>query len=317
MTRKVLLLVLLAVALMAGAAGPAVAGTPSITLRLNPGFYEGQKVFYVNTEASDPGLAAADGTTFVPKLGNAIAAGATADLFHVTNFTQPNVLDAVPYPVGPANSDPDYSPLWQIHLVTWSAGSTPRTLRSEDEVRAAEAAGELTVEATNIVVNCSVVHTPTGGTLPSAQGIEIQGDGGTIRLPLIKGFANDNTIFYINTDASDPGVAAHDGTNFVRKLANAHESGAEADLYPFAGKANPAQRTVVDSAPSPVGPSNSDFDYSPLWDVVPVAFTDQTRSSYPLVTSEAQLYALVASGQMTAGPEPGIIVNCPIVRVGS
>ncbi len=48
-----------------------------------------------------------------------------------------------------------------------------------------------------------------------------------------------------------------------------------------------------------------------------MAFTDQTRSSYPLVTSEAQLYALVASGQMTAGPEPGIIVNCPIVRVGS
>jgi len=316
-TRKVFLLVLLAVALMAGAAGPAVAGTPSITLRLNPGFYEGQKVFYVNTEASDPGLAAADGTTFVPKLANAIAAGATADLFHVTNFTQPNVLDAVPYPVGPANSDPDYSPLWQVHLVTWRSGTTPRALRSEDEVRAAEAAGEVTVEATNIVVNCSVVHTPTGGTLPSAQGIDIQGDGGTIRLPLTKGFANDNTIFYINTDASDHGVAAHDGTNFVPKLANAHESGAEADLYPFVGNANPAQRTVVDSAPDPVGPTNSDADYSPLWDVVPVAFTDQTRSSYPLVTSEAQLYALVASGQMTAGPEPGIIVNCPIVRVGS
>lgn len=315
--RKVLLASLVALAVWGIGAGTTTAATPSVKLPLVPGFYDGQRVFYINTEASDPGLAAADGSTFVPKLANAIAANATADLFHVTNFSQPNVLDAVPYPVGPSNTDPDYSPLWQIHLVTWNAGQTPRALTSEEEVLVAERDGKVSVVATNIVVNCSVVSTPTGGTLPSALAIDIHGDGGTITLPLIKGFANDNTIFYINTDASDRGVAASDGTNFAPKLANAHESGAEADLYPFVGKANPTQRTVVDSAPNPVGPTNSDPDYSPLWDVVPVAFIDQTRSSYPLVTSESQLYALVASGQMTAGPEPGIIVNCPIVRVGT
>jgi hypothetical protein len=289
---------------------------PKITLPLIQGFYDGQQVFYINTEASDPSLAAADGTTFVPKLTNAIAANATADLFHITNFSQPNILDSVPYPVGPSNTDLDYSPLWQIHLVTWQPGFTPEVLTSEDAVWAAQAAGKVIVEATNIVVNCPIVATPDG-VLPSAIEIDVDDEeaGPTITLPLTKGFARGNTIFYINTDASDSAVAAADGTNFVPKLANAHESGAEADLYPFFGNTNPAQRTVVDSAPNPVGLANFDPDYSPVWDVVPVSFTDQAGKSYPLIRSDTEIYNLVATGQMTAGPEPGIIVNCPILRV--
>ncbi len=179
-----------------------------------------------------------------------------------------------------------------------------------------KAAGKVIVEATNIVVNCPIVATPDG-VLPSAIEIDFDDEeaGATITVPLIKGFAHGNTILYLNTDPSDSAVAAADGTNFVPKLANAHQSGAEADLYPFFGNTNPAQRTVVDSAPNPVGPTNIDPDYRPLWDVVPVAFTDQARKSYPLIRSEEKIYELVASGQMTAGPEPGIIVNCPILRV--
>jgi hypothetical protein len=52
-----------------------------------------------------------------------------------------------------------------------------------------------------------------------------------------------------------------------------------------------------------------------VWDVVPVSFTDQAGKSYPLIRSDTEIYNLVATGQMTAGPEPGIIVNCPILRV--
>ena len=293
---------------------------PKITLPLVQGFYDGEPVYYINTEASDAGVATMDGTTFAPKLANAIAIGATADLFHVTNFNQPNVLDSVPYPLGPGNTDADYSPLWRIHLVTWNPGVTPEALKSEDAVLAAQAAGKVTVQATGIVVNCPVVATARG-QLPSALEVEIEHDrdddsAGSITLPLIKGFARGKTIFYINTDASDASVAATDGTNYVPKLARTHASGAEADLFPFSGNANPAQRTVVDSAPNPVGPKNSDPDYSPLWDVVPVAFVNQARQSYPLVRSESAIHELAARGEMTVGPEAGIVVNCPIVRVG-
>jgi len=289
---------------------------PAITMPLVTGYFNDVEIYYVNTEASDIGVATMDGTTFVPKLSIAIDVGATADIYAVTNFTQHNIVDSVPDPLGPDNADPDYSPLWRVTLVTWQPGFIPETLTSEAAVLNARDAGKVTLTATDIVVNCAVVVTPWG-QLPSAIAVHLADDDDgidTITLPLIKGFVNGKTIFYINTEASDQGVATTDGTNFVPKLAATHASGAEADIFPFFGNANPAQHNVVDSTPAPVGPGNTDPQYSPLWDVVPAQFVDQSRHEYPLVRSVAKIDKLVSRGELTAGPEPGIIVNCPIVR---
>jgi hypothetical protein len=70
----------------------------------------------------------------------------------VTNGTadQANVIDNAP----PAA---DYTPLWGVVTVTWHAGVAPRTLTSADAVSQAEAAGEVTLATTSIVVNCPVV----------------------------------------------------------------------------------------------------------------------------------------------------------------
>jgi hypothetical protein len=70
----------------------------------------------------------------------------------VTNGTeeQRNVIDTVP-------GDPDYTPLWAVRMVTWKGGVTPRTLRSASEVESARDAGEVTIEMTDVVVNCPVV----------------------------------------------------------------------------------------------------------------------------------------------------------------
>ena len=292
-----------------------VHAAPRITMPLVTGYYDDVKIYYVNTEASDAGVAAADGTTFVPKLAKAIGVGATADIYAVTNFSQHNIVDSIPNPLGPDNTDPDYSPLWRVTLVTWQPGFTPKTLTSEAAVLAARDAGKVTLATTDIVVNCAVVVTPWG-QLPSAIAVDIDDEDeiNTITLPLIKGFVNGRTIFYINTEASDKGVAANDGTNFVPKLAATHASGAEADIFPFFGNANRAQRNVVDSTPTPVGPANNDPQYSPLWDVVPVQFVKQDRKRYPLVRSTRAIDKLEKLGKVTVGPEPGIIVNCPIVR---
>ncbi len=296
--------------------GVAQAAT-KITMPLVTGYYNDQKIYYVNTEASDAGVAAADGTTFVPKLTNSIRVGATADIYVVTNNNQHNIVDSVPSPFGPANADPDYSPLWRVTLITWQSGFTPKTLTSEAAVLAARDAGMITLTATDIVVNCPVVATPWGH-LPSAIAINIEEDDetetSTVTLPLTKGFINGKATFYINTDTSDAGVAAADGTNFVPKLAGTHASGSEADIFPFFGKTNPAQRNVVDSVPTPVGPGNTDPQYSPLWDVVPVMFTNQARKNFPLVNSIAKIDELKASGDLTVGPEANIIINCPVVR---
>ncbi len=290
---------------------------PNITMPLVTGFYDGYKIYYVNTEASNLNVAIADGTTFVPQLSIAIDVGATADIYAVTNFTQHNIVDSIPYPLGSENADMDYSPLWRVTTVTWNEDADPEELTSEDAVLAARDAGEVTLNTTDIVVNCPVVVTPEG-TIPNAVAVNIQ-DGeaetSTITLPLTKGFVNGKTVFYINTEASNQGVAAADGTNYAPKLAATHASGAEADIFPVFGNANPAQRNVLDSAPMPIGPGNTDEQYSPLWDVVPVLFVDQGRHNYPLVRSTAQIDKLELNGEVTVGPEPGVIVNCPVVRV--
>lgn len=313
LTRRIGMLAAVSLLALSSAAQAAT----KITMPLVTGYYDDQKIYYVNTEASDLGVATADGTTFVPKLTNSIRVGATADIYVVTNNNQHNIVDSVPSPFGPANAAADYSPLWRVTLVTWQTGFTPKTLTSEAAVLAARDAGMITLTATDIVVNCPVIATPWGH-LPSAIAINIEDDDeaetSTVTLPLTKGFINGKTTFYINTDTSDAGVAASDGTNFVPKLAGAHASGSEADIFPFFGKTNPAQRNVVDSVPTPVGPGNTDPQYSPLWDVVPVKFANQARNSYPLVKSTAQIDVLKASGDLTVGPEANIIINCPVVR---
>lgn len=75
-----------------------------------------------------------------------------APIWAVTNGTtaQRNIIDTLP-------GDADYTPLWAVVMVTWHDGITPRTLRSKADVDAAEAAGEVTLEQTSLVVNCPVV----------------------------------------------------------------------------------------------------------------------------------------------------------------
>ncbi len=289
---------------------------PSKTFPLVTGFSDGQRIFLITTDASDPAIAAQSNVTLVPRLTNLIGANATSDLYKITNFDQPKVFTAVPTPLGPNNTNASYSPFWRVKLVTWQSGTTPTTLRSESEILAAQTAGQVTIQTTSIVINCPVVFTPNGGSLPGAKGIDPH-VGGTITLPLIKGFASGDRVFAIITDASDQTEAASEGANFAPKILNARGSGAEEDLYPFVGKANPAQDRVFEAHPTPVGPTNTEEDYTPAWNVIPVSFTDQTRHNFPLIRDEEDIYDLEEEGETTVGPDANIIVNCPIVRVGN
>ena len=99
------------------------------------GFYEGKLIRYFN---------------YGPiklRPGNAVA-----PIWSVTNGPagQHNIVDVVPGEKG-------YTPLWQVVEVTWAADAKPRLLRSADEVRRAEAKGDVTLHETSTVVNCPVL----------------------------------------------------------------------------------------------------------------------------------------------------------------
>lgn len=63
---------------------------------------------------------------------------------------QKNVIDVLPGERG-------YTPLWRVSMVTWANGVEPRVLRTAAAIRAAAAAGELSIRRTATVVNCPVV----------------------------------------------------------------------------------------------------------------------------------------------------------------
>ena len=86
-----------------------------------------------------------------------------------TNSTQGNVLASAPHPAGPTNTDTNYSPLWQISQVSWNPGRRRRVLTSQSEILSAETVGDVSVQKTPIIVECSVIFTPGGGLLPGAR----------------------------------------------------------------------------------------------------------------------------------------------------
>lgn len=127
------------VVLMVGAAlvGASSAGAAEQMTKKTPvaGFYRGKVIHYFD---------------FGPiklKAGNKLA-----PIWAVTNGPagQHNIVDTVPRRA-------DYSPLWQVSMVTWKSSATPRLLRSKADVEAAQKAGEVTVEKTSTVVNCPVL----------------------------------------------------------------------------------------------------------------------------------------------------------------
>jgi hypothetical protein len=132
------------------------------------GFYQGGEVQFIHTEASDPQVASMLTMMMGPEVvlvpGLAESPGPVlAEVYVFTNGIegsgpfgfQPDVFDSAP-------DDEAYSPLRSVNLVAWAEGATPRELRSAEEVKAAEAGGEITIERPGVVVNMPILVWPGG-----------------------------------------------------------------------------------------------------------------------------------------------------------
>ncbi len=322
-----------------GSSGSANSGTAAVTITkatfpIVNGWFNGSPVQYIQTEASDAGVAVAQGVNFVPGLANVLtatsgvypASPAIDDIYVFTNGVaagnQVNVIPSAPTPAGPTNTSPAYSPLWRVSTVTWINPASAVTLTSEAAILAAQATSAVTITKTGIVVNCPVVSSPAGGTLAKVTINSVATSVGvtaTATFPVVNGWFNDQMVRYIQTEASDAGVAAAQGVNFVPGLANVltATSGVYAaslatdDIYVFTnGPAAGNQVNVIPSAPTPAGPTNTSTSYSPLWRVSTVTWVVPANAT--TLTSEAAILAAQAAGKVTI-TKTGIIVNCPVI----
>ena len=132
------------------------------------GLYQGEELFFIHTETSDPEVATlltmmmGPQVVLVPSLAEA-PESALANVYVFTNGVkgdgpfgfQADVFDSVP-------GDQGYSPLRSINLVTWKESAIPSELRSMEKVREAETIGEVTIERPGIVVNMPILRWPGG-----------------------------------------------------------------------------------------------------------------------------------------------------------
>jgi hypothetical protein len=134
--KRIAVLVVVAVAATAAAhLTKAKAASGTAKQPVAAGFYQGKTIHYYD---------------FGPiKLA---AGNKVAPIWAVTNgvSAQHNIIDTVPGQAG-------YSPLWQVMMVSFKSGVTPRLLTSAVQVKQAEQKGDVTIQATTTVVNCPVL----------------------------------------------------------------------------------------------------------------------------------------------------------------
>jgi hypothetical protein len=156
------ILVLLATVLLAACAPKQEMGMTAV-MPVGRAYAEGQEIFFMHTEASDPDVAQLltemmDSPVLVVLSLSDTPEGGLANVYVFTNGIEgsgplgfaPDVFDSPPGTDG-------YSPLRRLNLVTWTDGSAARELTFASEVLTAETAGELTIEQPGVVINMPFV----------------------------------------------------------------------------------------------------------------------------------------------------------------
>ncbi len=136
-------------------------------------------------------------------------------------------------------------------------------------------------------------------------------------LPLLQGWYEGQTVFYVTTDVSDAEVAREKNANFAPRLALALPA---VGASPIAGRSsvdkvyavtNYNQASVFASAPRPLGPLNREAAYSPLWQMVTVTWASGIPGR--TLKSEEEVLDAEQKGQV-ALQTTRVVLNCPIIR---
>ena len=156
--------------LLTGCASPIFdVGRTETVLPVSRAWVDGRVVEYVTTDISDAGMARMMGANHVPRLAEAVrATPATSILERVYKFPdgeQISIFQSAPRPVGGENQDRGYSPLWRVVMVRRMQPQLVRELKSEERLLAASEKQELSLELTDIVVNCPITRDSGGQAL--------------------------------------------------------------------------------------------------------------------------------------------------------
>jgi hypothetical protein len=286
----------------------------SVTLRMHPGFFDGEDAWFIRTDASDQAFAEEHGLVHVPLLKNALEAeGSYADIYLFSEGAEDQrpVVSTVP-------GQEDFTSAFRVHNV--AVDGEAEVLSSVEAIQAAEQAGTVTVEQTDVIVNHPLIIWPGGGLPVDEEMAEPLGAGplieppdtenGTVTFKLHQCFPGSR---YIATDTSSAPMAPMMGLPPSEPTQKLAEVGATAPIYVF-GNGLPGTG-AMGFQPAVFNAKAGNPIWSPFWDHVTVMWKDEDQAE--LLTSEAEIKQRAEAGEVelfNGVPDShpnGFVVNCP------
>ena len=139
-----------------------------VTFKLHQALHNGEPIYFIRTDASDPTFAEENGLVHVPLLNVVAGSPDLANSLYVFDGDRLPVIVVAP-------GDDGYCSLFHIHQV--SVADDALTLDSAEAVEQAVADGAATVEAQSIYVNYPVVKWPGGELVVDDEKKEYLGGG--------------------------------------------------------------------------------------------------------------------------------------------
>jgi hypothetical protein len=289
-----------------------------VKFKLQAGFFDGDKAYFIRTDASDKAFADANKLVWVPLLNGIQSVPGVASRLYLFEGGAPDQLPVL----STAPSQENYSPIWQPHTVT-PKGNT--LYNSEEKLKAAESSGDVTIEAQTIFVNYPVVKWPGGELSVDQDKKEYLGTGQclepvdtanmTVTFKLHECFPGSR---YIVTDTSAVPMApmmAVAAAGPVQSLWKNEGAVGTAKIWVFANGIPGSgvmgfQPAIFDSQAqtSPV--------WSPLWNHFTLKWKDGQTPR--VLKSQDDVLAALNAGEVeqfngTPDTHPnGFIVNCPV-----
>jgi len=304
------------------------------TIPMHQGYYNGESVYYIITDSSDPVHAKIITENqgwqveLAPLLANA-PKDALSKTYLFTNGVDGNGIHGFQdeiFTSTPAQTD-IYSALTSHVHVTWNEQTDPRILDSSEMVMAAADAGEVTLTDLPVVLNMPQIVWPGGQMMVKedktltddtpyggGQVLDIDTDEMTVTFIAHRGWGPDGrTIYYIVTDATPSDPAGMMGVVNAPTSASLIANSAAVDLFQFGNGISGSgpmgfQPGIAAGAPG-------DANYSPMWRIFMIGWEDPENASILENKSDIDFYqkeGLISVG-LARPMDSDHIVNCPFI----
>ena len=304
------------------------------TIPMHMGYYDGDSVYYIITDSSDPTHAEliTENQGWKVELAPLLANTPESALSTTYMFTNGIEGDGVHgfqgevFTSTPAQPE-IYSALTSHVHVTWNDGKTPRVLDSEEMILAAEDANEITLSQVPVVLNMPQIVWPEGQMMVKedkaladdtpyggGQVLDIDTEEMTVTFVAHRGWGPDGrTIYYIVTDATPSGPAGMMGVVDAPTSASLIANSAAVDLFQFSNG-------ITGSGPLGFQPgiaagAPGDANYSPMWRIFMIGWEDPENAA--VLETKADIDAYQQAGLISVGlarpMDSDHIVNCPFI----